>query len=423
MSNNVKVGILTLLGLVVLILVLTWKTVSVVEVQGYTLIGDFKNISGLLETAEVQYRGFKVGKVVKIEPQPYRILVHMKIDKKLKVPRDSQFVIAFDGLIGQKYIAIVPGTFTGEFCKEGDILPGKSTAGIVDFVDQGTAALEEAKLLLASIRKISDDQTIRHMIVDTLDNFNQLSKDLGGIGPKLESVTIGLDELITGVKPIFADGQVNERLRVLLQNLEEASTDLKDMTKSVRKITDDPETEKDIRRLIKNLKDISEELKGAFSDDETSSNWDDSLRSAAKMAKTFSNFRAGVDADILSSSRFKRGTLRAGGTIAFDPKQYYGIRAGEIADGQGAVLDIYQGNKVSKELSWRWGIIQAGLGIGAEYTLWDRLTLLGDVYGPGVTKTTFGTRWKLDRRWALVTMIERMGEYSDNYYFGVNVRP
>jgi phospholipid/cholesterol/gamma-HCH transport system substrate-binding protein len=148
MSNNVKVGILTVVGLVVLFLVLTWKTVSVVEVQGRELIGQFENISGLLESAEVKYRGFTVGKVVRIEPRPHDIMVHMKIDKSLNVPKDSLLVIGFDGLIGQKYIAIVPGTKTNDFCGPGAILPGKSSAGIVDFVDQGTAALEEAKKLL-----------------------------------------------------------------------------------------------------------------------------------------------------------------------------------------------------------------------------------------------------------------------------------
>lgn len=422
MSNNVKVGILTLLGLIVLILVLTWKTVSVVEVRGYPLIGEFKNISGLLETAEVQYRGFKVGRVIRIEPRPNNILVHMKINKKLKIPRDSQFVVAFDGLIGQKYIAIAPGKYTGEFCKPGTILPGRSTAGIVDFVAEGTAALEEAKLLLASIRKITDDQTIRTMIIETLDNFNQLSQDLGQVGPKLENVAVGLDELITNIQPIFADGEVNQNVKALMANLEDASGDLKDMTKSVRKITDDPETEKNVRELIKNLRDISEELKGAFQDEDRSS-INDSMRDTVKLAKTFKNFRAGADADLLYSGRFQRGTARIGAQVAFDPKQFYALRAGEIDAGQGAVLDIVQGNKVNKNFTWRWGIIQTGLGLGVEYTIWDKLTLMGDVYGPGNPRTSAGARWSLNKKWSLLAMLERMGEFTSNYYIGVNVRP
>ncbi len=423
MTNNVKVGILTVLGVIVLLLVLTWKTVSVVEVQGNTLIGDFTDIAGLMESAEVKYRGFKVGKVVKIEPRAHDILVHMKVDKSLKVPKDSVFVIGFDGLIGAKYIAISPGR-SDELCVSGETLHGKSSAGMVEFIDKGAAALDEAQRLLASVRMITEDPLIHKSIQESLKSFMKLSQELEKTGPKIDNIVKNVDSIVAQLKPIFEDGQFSEKTKSLIANIEQASNDLKDMTKSVRKITDDPDTEKNVREIIENLRDISEELKGSFgTEDVKKSSSKESLKDALKLAKTFSSFRAGVDADLLYSGYFQRPTVRAGAQIAFNPNQYYEVRAGEISAGQGAVLDIVQGNKLNKDLAWRWGVIQTGVGIGAEYTMWDTFSIMADVYGPDQLKSSVGTKWQFNKNWAFLSRAERMGERDGNYYVGVNVRP
>lgn len=78
---------------------------------GLTLNARFDRIDGLAPGADVRIAGVKVGSVVdqRIDPQTFLAMLTMRIDGNLRIPSDSSAEIASEGLLGGKFVSIVPG--------------------------------------------------------------------------------------------------------------------------------------------------------------------------------------------------------------------------------------------------------------------------------------------------------------------------
>jgi len=251
LSIYAKVGLVTIMAVIVLGGMIIWKGDIFVKVRGYELIGSFQDVGGLIIGAEVRYRGFRAGKVTEIDPTPTDIKVHLQMNPGIKVPKGSQLRIAFDGLIGQKYVEVLPSGET-EIIKSGSVVKGFNTLGLVDFIDIGTRNLEESKKILESVSNITSDPIIQKAAKDILINIegttNELNKIITGFSKALEKG--GFEDLITSLSTVSeAVGRVSKRLDNVIGGLE--------------KLSSDPQFVEDIRDAAKNAKEAFAEIKKA----------------------------------------------------------------------------------------------------------------------------------------------------------------
>jgi len=105
-----------LLGAVVLVvaagfLVFAYSSTDVAAIAGYQVQAKFDRVDGLVIGSDVRLGGIKVGTVVgqELETDTYLAVVRMTIDPKIKLPADSSAEIVSDGLLGSKYLSLVPG--------------------------------------------------------------------------------------------------------------------------------------------------------------------------------------------------------------------------------------------------------------------------------------------------------------------------
>ena len=77
--------------------------------DGYTVTAKFNNISGLTKGAAVEIAGVKVGEVSKITLDRSAALITMEINKGIQMRDDDIASIRTKGIIGEKYIKIIPG--------------------------------------------------------------------------------------------------------------------------------------------------------------------------------------------------------------------------------------------------------------------------------------------------------------------------
>lgn len=79
--------------------------------SGLTLRAKFDSIAGLAPGADVRIAGVKVGSVVdqRIDPQTFLAVLTLQIDGNLRIPSDSSAEIASEGLLGGRFVSIVPG--------------------------------------------------------------------------------------------------------------------------------------------------------------------------------------------------------------------------------------------------------------------------------------------------------------------------
>ncbi|MCC8462196.1 MAG: outer membrane lipid asymmetry maintenance protein MlaD [Rickettsia endosymbiont of Ecitomorpha arachnoides] len=107
----------TIIGFVVLIiallfLIFAYKTgSSIASSKGYQVTANFQSAEGIAVGSDVMISGIKIGSVKKItlDPNSFYASVYLNINYDVKIPKDSKAQVVTSGLLGGKYISIVPG--------------------------------------------------------------------------------------------------------------------------------------------------------------------------------------------------------------------------------------------------------------------------------------------------------------------------
>ena len=89
-----------------------YTTAEVATVEGYGVNARFYKIGGLKKGSDVRISGIKVGTVVdhNLDPQTFDAVISMSIANEVKLPADTIAGIASEGLLGDKYVRLEPGT-------------------------------------------------------------------------------------------------------------------------------------------------------------------------------------------------------------------------------------------------------------------------------------------------------------------------
>lgn len=71
---------------------------------------NFLKLGGIIVGNDVKLRGIKIGVVSNVFlDSEYYARVEMEIDSKIKLPRNSQISVQSEGILGNKYLSIIPG--------------------------------------------------------------------------------------------------------------------------------------------------------------------------------------------------------------------------------------------------------------------------------------------------------------------------
>lgn len=87
----------------------------------FHLTAQFERIDGILKGSDVKLRGVKVGHVsdLTFQGNDLKVLATLSLFEPFQLPVDTVIEITSDGLMGAKYIGIVPGE-SDQFLKDGD---------------------------------------------------------------------------------------------------------------------------------------------------------------------------------------------------------------------------------------------------------------------------------------------------------------
>ena len=127
---ELKVGIFVFIGLTVLVIFILsiggFKTWS----SGYRINLNFNFVNGVKIGAPVRFAGVDVGEVKKISlqfiPAENRSVVHLEVWVRdiVRIPADSTVWVNTLGLLGEKYVEIIPGKDYANSLKDSQSLTG-----------------------------------------------------------------------------------------------------------------------------------------------------------------------------------------------------------------------------------------------------------------------------------------------------------
>ena len=133
----------TVMGAVVILaaalfLVFAYKSSQLRPVTGYQVSADFARVDGIRQGSDVRISGIKIGSVVaeELDPKTFLANVRMSIDPSVKLPDDTVAEIISAGLLGDKYMSLVPGGSDKVIPPGGKITYTQSSVSLENLIGQ-----------------------------------------------------------------------------------------------------------------------------------------------------------------------------------------------------------------------------------------------------------------------------------------------
>ncbi len=224
------------LGLVIVtaFMIFIWGTMKVTHVgegRGYEINAVFDNASGLETNAPVRMVGVSVGRVKAIFIRDRKALVTLSINDEVRVDKDATFAIRSQGILGDKYIEIQPGSSDRDYNPGETSRATKVPVDMESLLESLSAAGDSLTKILGSLEKVVASGEGERSLADILTNTRKLSENL--------------DLLVS---------ENREDVRGVIKNIKEASERLKD----------------DIPRLAAKMERASEQVTGLIDDNRES---------------------------------------------------------------------------------------------------------------------------------------------------------
>jgi phospholipid/cholesterol/gamma-HCH transport system substrate-binding protein len=199
-SIEVRVGIFVAICLVILV-GLIWKfgKYEPITRNTYELTVVFPNVGGIVKDASVLYGGIVVGRVRDIRLDQAGVLkvdVKLAIYNDVKIRKDSKFVINQSGLLGDRYVDVIPQGGTAEFLKPGTVVQGMSSVdlseairGVVDVLHQAASTIERVDKAVQRI-----DETV--LSRETLDHASASLANIDAATSNSAALTLSLRNVV-----------------------------------------------------------------------------------------------------------------------------------------------------------------------------------------------------------------------------------
>ncbi len=252
LTTEIKLGAFVLITSVSFaFLVLTFGEIPLFKppTKKYTVY--FDDVSGLSKGAEVRVSGIRAGKVEEIVLEGGRVKVVFSVEEDIELYQDTSASIGTLGLMGDKYLAIKPGTPNKGELKEGSVIT--TSEGVADtdkLIRELTKTAENFKLVAINLNRILEEN--RQNLKSAIDNLNALTGTLNQIAQEnQENLRIVLDQMAT----------LTENLN---RTLPEAIASIDRLADELTAIAE--ENRGDIKVLVANLRAISQDMKTTLPD-------------------------------------------------------------------------------------------------------------------------------------------------------------
>lgn len=165
-----------------------------------------QSVSGLNIKAPVRWRGVNVGKVERIHfdaKDPHRVLIDIKVDRSVPLPRGTYAQLGFLGITGLSFVQLDDAGSSDELLRppgpiamQPSLLDHVSRSG-EQLVDDAGHAVERLNLLLSD-RNLAAAGRI-------LDNLAATSDKLAAAGDALPGTVRNADRALQQLQPLLAD--------------------------------------------------------------------------------------------------------------------------------------------------------------------------------------------------------------------------
>lgn len=380
--------------------------------RGYTLYVTFDSAQGLSRETAVRIAGVEIGKVEKVElTEGEKARVSIRIFPGVELEKGLRVRVRTKGLLGDKFIEIVPSKLEGAIVKSGeDLGQGEVPPNFEDMMDDLSTTVTDIRRVAGSLREALGSEGSAQDLKEIIRSIREASQNLARMSKQNEK---SIDEIVEGVKETVAklreegpglleradritknlDAIVSdnrEGIQDTIKRVQEASKKLDQSLGSIAKVTKDIEAGRGtVGRLLKDesLIDKVDQVATQFQE----------LAEAVERIKFFLGYQgdymiAGGNRGGMKSHFSVRIQTKADkyylAEVIDDPtysrysssgKHFVNVVTGETWEEQGN-----SGLKFNLEMARRFygltlrgGLIESSGGVGLDYDLWKNRVTVG----------------------------------------------
>lgn len=414
-TSEVKVGALTLGGAAIMAGIISFMGAFHFGSGGYELKISYPQVSGLVKGHVVRYAGVQVGTVKEIGILPDRVEVTAQIEDKIKIPEGAVFSISADGIMGEKFVNIIPPAKTGGgYIAAGSQVRGVPGGGMEEFFSSSGDVMAKVENIADAFNTVFGDKEVqqsmreglvamgeisRHMsiftrvmadvAVDNQQHMNRMLLQMSELTARMNGIAGHLENIMDGVDN---NGATGRSVAEMAEHLARTSARVENVVKLLENVAGDPETEKNLKATLQNAREASER--------------------ANKVLGTLTEAKISLDAGHNLRGSDWRGNL--GVTLQPDDGGYLYVGGYDL--GGANKLDLIAGKKFgSAGLSA--GAMQGEFGVGLSYDLGRSVKLYGQLYDFDDAKLRLGGELRLTDSVSLYgeSMDVRRGSRRETY--------
>jgi len=279
MSTAAKVGafflvVLTITGLLI------WKIEDLRIGRGRPrkVTVQFQNVGGLDEKTAVRVAGVSVGKVSKIRLVEGKALVDVDLDPDVALRQGASASIESRGLLGEKYVELVPGPFGAAPLPDNAVIVGgvpvsfdeitKLARDIEVDIKSITKSLKESiggpqgeerlSEIVENMRLISQEvramvETNRVGVDATIANFRVFSSAMNDLVARVDSIVASNEGNVSG--GLSNIREISEKLQTTTDNLNQITGRIREGEGTVGKLVQTDETHKNLNDALVAVKE------------------------------------------------------------------------------------------------------------------------------------------------------------------------
>jgi phospholipid/cholesterol/gamma-HCH transport system substrate-binding protein len=240
-STEIKVGVGVIMAAIILALGVIWIGDFRFSHRWRAYTVYFDEVGGLSEGDPVAISGLELGKVSAISLESGRVRTDIVLEEGIVLRSDLSVEIRSIGLMGEKYIHILPG-FSGEVLPPGSEIDGDYKAGLPEVVADMGDMMEEIKSAAESLNRIVTGIDEDYSLGESLNKLNELSgeilevllqnkDDIRSTTRSMKSVSEDVHGLVSGRKEEIEQGI--DKFSRAAARLDSLTLSIKDLVRSV----------------------------------------------------------------------------------------------------------------------------------------------------------------------------------------------
>ena len=392
-SSEVKVGAFALGGAVVLAGIITFMGAFTFGSKGYQLHVNYPQVSGLMPGHVVRYAGVQVGTVKKINVAPDKVEVITEINDDIKIPQGSLFTIGSDGILGEKFVNVVPPQKPGQgYIAEGSTIKGSPGGGMDEFFANSGDLVTRMENIASAFENVFGDKEVQASMRDGMKNMaaitanmntftkvmadvavtnqqdittmihqmNELSQRMNATASHIESIMAGVD----------SNGETGRNVAAVAKNMADTSARMENIVQVLEQVAQDPVTGESLKETLVNVKETSAK--------------------ANKILGAVTDAKFSADAAYAA----KGGDWRSSLGVTMRPSDSGFIYMGGYDIGESNKFDFIAGKQMGNA-AFSMGAMQGEFGVGLSYDLGKDFRLYSQLYDFDDAKVRLGGELRL----------------------------